>query len=94
MLTCNVTFHCKSGCRSQFYQEITAIKLQEYSSQEAGNIKYEFYFSATDSDTLLLVETWIDEAFQKQHSMSEAVANLQPLKSLYCTGLTVDRCIS
>ena len=68
MLTCNVTFHCKSGCRSQFYQEITAIKLQEYSSQEAGNIKYEFYFSATDSDTLLLVETWIDEAFQKQHS--------------------------
>ena len=91
MLTWNVTYHCKPGTRDAFYQAITDLGIAANSRQEAGNLKYDYFFSADDPDALLLVESWTEPALQQAHCRTELFARLQALKAEYCQSVTIDR---
>lgn len=91
MLTWNVTYHCKSGMRSAFYQALTDLGVAANSRQEAGNLKYDYFFSAEDPDALLLVESWTEPALQQAHCQTEVFAKLQSLKAEFCETVTIDK---
>ena len=61
------------------------------SLQEAGNVKYDYYFDAQDPDALLLVETWETPETQQAHCQTELFARLQALKAEYCEHVTIDK---
>ena len=50
MLTWNVTYHCKTGQRQAFYDALCALGVKENSNTEEGNVKYDYFFSATNPD--------------------------------------------
>lgn len=91
MLTWNVTYHCKPGQRESFYRAISDLGVRANSIQEAGNVKYDYFFSAQDPDALLLVETWTEPALQEAHCQTELFARLQALKAQYCDHVTIDK---
>lgn len=91
MLTWNVTYHCKPGKREEFYNAICALGVRANANSEAGNVKYDYFFDAQDTDTLLLVETWTEPALQEAHCQTETFAKLQTLKAEYCETVSIDK---
>lgn len=91
MLTMNVTYHCNPGQRESFYQALCKLGARDYSLNETGNHKYDYYFSAEDPDDLLLVETWTDQATLEAHWDTPSFEKLQGLKAQYCRSVDIDR---
>lgn len=91
MLTWLVTYHCKPGQRDVFRAEIAELGVREISTQEQGNLAYDYYLSETDPDALLLVESWEDSAAQSAHTWTDTFARLQDLKARYCDDVEIDK---
>lgn len=91
MLTWNVTYHCKPGQRQAFYDALCQLGVRNNSLQEAGNVKYDYFFAAEAPDDLLLVETWTEPALQEAHCRTEVFAMLQTLKGQYCESVQIDK---
>lgn len=56
----------------------TAIELTAFSLHDAGCLEYDIYQSQTNSDRLVIVETWESEEALKAHSESEHFKRLVP----------------
>lgn len=91
MLTWNVTYHCKPGKREAFYAALCELGTRAVSTSEAGNKRYDYYFSAEFPDDLLLVETWESPVLQQLHCQTETFAKLQELKALFCDNVEIDK---
>ncbi len=91
MLTWNVTYHCKTGKREEFYQGLCDLGVRTRSQSEKGNCRYDYYFAAAEPENLLLVETWQTPEDQQAHCRTETFARLQELKAQYCESVEIDR---
>ena len=91
MLTWNVIYHCKPGKREDFYAALCKLGTRTTSASEAGNRRYDYYFSTEFPDDLLLVETWESPELQQLHCQTETFAKLQELKALFCDNVEIDK---
>ncbi|MEG2176106.1 MAG: antibiotic biosynthesis monooxygenase [Oscillibacter sp.] len=91
MLTWNVTYHCKPGQRQAFYEAVSRLDMRAHSKQEAGNVQYDYYFSAQDPDEVLLVESWTEPALQEAHCQTALFAQLQAAKSEFVETVHIDQ---
>ena len=83
MILLNVTYKAKSGQRDAFYKAVCDAKVPEVSRAEAGNIKYDYYMSVDDEDTILLVEHWKDAEAFKLHTEEAHFKQLGKIKEEY-----------
>lgn len=60
-----------------------AVELVAYSLRDKGCIDYDLYESATNSDRLMIVETWETDADLKAHQATEHFARLAPMLGRY-----------
>ena len=91
MLTWNVTYHCKPGQRDAFFQALCQLGVRNNSIHEAGNLKYDYFFDAQNTDALLLVESWTSPELQQVHCETEIFAQLQALKAQFCDNVHIDK---
>lgn len=80
MLVLNVTFKCVPGKKEELLKKIQAEGIDALSRADEGNIKYDFYLPADDSDELLLVEKWEDAASLLKHSKQPHLARMAEIK--------------
>ena len=90
MLTWNVTYHCKPGQRDAFFQALCQLGVRNNSIHEEGNLKYDYFFDAQNTDALLLVESWTSPELQQVHCETEIFAQLQALKAQFCDNVHID----
>ena len=79
-LTLHVTYTAKPGCREQFVRRIVTQGILTAIRNEAGCLAYDYYFSAQDENTVLLVERWESEAHQHIHMQQPHMAELRKIK--------------
>ena len=91
MLTWNVTYHCKPGQRDAFFQALCQLGVRNNSIHEEGNLKYDYFFDAPNTDALLLVESWTSPELQQVHCETEIFAQLQALKAQFCDNVHIDK---
>ena len=91
MLTWNVTYHCKPGQRDAFFQALCQLGVRNNSIHEEGNLKYDYFFDAQNTDALLLVESWTSPELQQVHCETEIFAQLQALKAQFCDNFHIDK---
>ena len=91
MLPWNVTYHCKSGQRSAFYQALCDLGIRANSLTEEGNCRYDYYFAAEAPDDLILVESWTSPLLQKAHCETDIFMKLQELKAQFCDSVEIDK---
>ena len=80
MIILNVTYKCMPCMREKFLEAIKAEGIDEASRNEAGNLKYDYYFAEADCDELLLVENWADEEALRIHHDEPHFKRLSELK--------------
>jgi quinol monooxygenase YgiN len=91
MIVLNVTYKCKPEMRDEFLEMIVTEGIDAASRADAGNMKYDYYLPADDSDELLLVEKWSDAEALAGHGRQPHLARLGELKTKYVTDTIIEK---
>ncbi len=78
-----VTYHAKSGKAQEFVRELESSGAAEKVRKENGCIRYDYFFSASDPDTVLLFEEWESVEHQQIHLTQPHIAQIKAAKEKY-----------
>ena len=91
MITVNLRYTGKCGAARAFADEMTASGTVEAIRHEPGNLRYEYYASLDDPETVLLIDSWTDQAAIDAHHASPMMATIAALREKYDLHMTVER---
>ena len=94
VITVNLRYTGKDGAARRFAEEMTVSGTVAAIRGEAGNLRYEYYQSLDDPETVLLIDSWTDQAAIDAHHASPMMATIAALREKYDLHMTVERFIS
>ena len=84
----------KNGAARKFAEEMITGGMVAAIRVEAGNLRYEYYQSIDDPETVLLIDSWEDQAAIDAHHASPMMATIAALREKYDLHMTVERFVS
>jgi quinol monooxygenase YgiN len=92
MVTVNLRY--KGANARAFAEEMTVSGTVDLIRAEAGNLRYEYFQSLDDPETILLIDSWKDQAAIDAHHASPMMATIAELREKYDLHMTVERFVS
>ena len=93
-ITVNLRYTGENGSACRFAQEMTTSGTVAAIRAEAGNLRYEYYQSLDDSETVLLIDQWTDQTAIDAHHASPMMGTIAALREKYDLHMTVERYVS
>lgn len=93
-ITINLYYTGKDGSARQFMEEMEKSGLADRIRQEKGNLRYDYFFPAKDPETVLLIDSWVDQAAIDRHHESSMMGELAKLREKYDLHMKVERYVS
>ena len=90
-ITVNIRYTGKDGSARKFAEEMISGGTVAAVRAEAGNLRYEYYRSFDDPETVLLIDSWSDQAAIAAHNASPMMATIAALREKYDLHMTVER---
>ena len=90
-ITVNLRYTGKNGNARKFAEEMTAGGTVAAIRAEAGNLRYEYYQSLDDPETVLLIDSWESQEAIDIHHVSPMMATIAALREKYDLHMTVER---
>ena len=87
-ITVNLRYTGTDGNARKFAEEMVSSGTVDAIRAEEGNLRYEYYQSMDDPETILLIDSWANqEAIDKHHatSMMDTIAKLRDKYDLHMT---------
>ena len=87
-ITVNLRYTGTDGNAKKFAEEMISSGTVDAIRAEEGNLRYEYYQSLDDPETILLIDSWANqEAIDKHHatSMMDTIAKLREKYDLHMT---------
>lgn len=94
MITVNLYYKGTNGNARAFAQEMEASGIAEAIRAESGNLRYQYFQPLDDPETVLLIDSWEDQAAIDAHHASPMMKQLAELREKYDLHMTVERFIS
>ena len=94
MITVNLYYRGSNGSARAFAGEMMDSGTVAAIRAEEGNIRYEYYAPLDDPETILLIDSWTDQAAIDAHHASPMMAQLTELREKYDLHMTVERFVS
>lgn len=91
MITIHLLYTGKGGSARAFAQEMLDSGTAEEIRNEEGNLRYEYFVSLADPETVLLVDSWADQAAIDRHHASPMMAKISALREKYDLHMQVKR---
>ena len=91
MITINIRYKGTGGAARAFAQEMTASGTAAAVRAEPGNLRYEYYVPLDDPETVLLIDSWTDQAAIDAHHQSPMMAAIAALRDKYDLHMTAER---
>lgn len=93
-ITVNIYYKGKNGAARKFAEEMISSGTVEAIKNEAGNLKYEYFFPMDDPETVLLIDSWENQAAIDKHHATPMMDTITALREKYDLHMTVERYIS
>ena len=93
-ITVNLRYTGKDGAARRFAEEMTLSGTVAAIRAEAGNLRYEYYQPLDDPETILLIDSWTDQAAIDVHHASPMMVTIAALREKYDLHMTVERYVS
>ena len=93
-ITVNLRYTGKDGNARKFAEEMTSSGTVDAIRAETGNLRYEYYLSFEDPETVLLIDAWTDQAAIDAHHASHMMAKIASLREKYDLHMTAERYVS
>ena len=91
MITVNLYYTGKNGSARAFCHEMESSGVADGIRSESGNLKYQYFQSLSDPETVLLIDSWKDQAALDAHHASPMMARIAALREKYDLHMTVER---
>ena len=93
-ITVNIYYSGVNGRAKKFAEEMVANGVVSDIRAEAGNLRYEYFFPMEDEETVLLIDSWIDQHAIDLHHASPMMAKITELREKYDLHMKVERYVS
>lgn len=93
-ITVNIYYTGKGTNARYFAEEMIAGGTVEKIRAEEGNIRYEYFFPMDDEHTVLLIDSWEDQAAIDAHHRSPMMDTIKNLREKYDLHMKVERYIT
>lgn len=93
-ITVNVYYSGVNGNAKKFAEEMIASGIVNDVRAEKGNLRYEYFFPMGDDETVLLIDSWKDQASIDVHHASPMMAKIIKLRDKYDLHMKVERYLS
>ena len=93
-ITVNLRYTGKDGNARKFAEEMISSGTVDAIRAEPGNLRYEYYQPLDDPETVLLIDSWQDQAAIDAHHGSSMMAVIAALREKYDLHMTVERFVS
>ena len=90
-LTVNLYYTGTGGNARRFAEEMVSSGIVDAVRAEEGNERYEYFFPMEDSQTVLLIDQWKDQAALDAHHKSPMMVQIAQLREKYHLRLRVER---
>ena len=90
----NIYYSGEHGNARKFAEEMENSGTAAAIRNEAGNLRYEYFFPANDAETVLLIDIWKDQAAIDVHHASPMMQKISALREKYNLHMKVERYIS
>jgi quinol monooxygenase YgiN len=90
----NLRYTGKNGSARAFAEEMTSSGTVDAIRKENGNLRYEYYLSFDEPETVLLIDEWTDQEAIDRHHASPMMQKIAELRDKYDLHMTVERYVS
>ncbi len=90
----NLYYTGKNGAAKRFAEEMESSGIANAIRQEEGNEKYEYFFSMSDPETVLLIDSWRDQEAIDFHHASPMMDTIARLREKYDLHMRMERYLS
>ena len=94
MITVNLYYKGTNGAAKAFAEEMESSGIASGIRSEEGNLRYQYFQPLDDPETILLIDSWTDQAAIDRHHASPMMSQLAALREKYDLHMTVERFIS
>ncbi len=94
MITVNLRYKGTNGSAKAFADEMISSGTVDLIRFEPGNLRYEYYRALDDPETILLIDSWTDQAAIDAHHASPMMATIAALREKYDLHMSVERFVS
>ncbi len=93
-ITINIYYSGNDDNARKFAQEMISTGVVNDIRNEKGNIRYEYFFPIDDPETVLLIDSWEDQAAIDKHHHSPMMKQILALREKYDLHMNVERYVS
>ncbi len=93
-ITVHLRYTGTNGSARKFAEEMIAGGTVAAIRSEPGNLRYEYYLSLEDPETILLIDSWENQDAIDFHHASPMMATIAGLREKYDLHMTVERFVS
>ena len=90
-ITVNLRYTGVNGSAKAFAEEMVSSGTVAAIRAEEGNLRYEYYQSLEDPETILLIDSWASQEAIDAHHASPMMATIAALREKYDLHMTVER---
>lgn len=90
-ITINLRYKGENGAAKRFAEEMISSGTVDAIRNEAGNLRYEYFQSLDDPDTILLIDSWENQEAIDIHHGSSMMKMIMELREKYDLHMTVER---
>ena len=93
-ITVNLYYTGTDGAARRFAEEMEASGTASLIRAEDGNLRYEYFTPLFDPETILLIDSWTDQAAIDRHHASPMMATIAELREKHDLHMRVERYVS
>lgn len=90
-ITVNLYYIGRNGSAKKFAEEMERLGIADAIRVEEGNLKYEYFIPLNDPETVLLIDSWKDQAALDAHHHSPMMVQVIELREKYDLHMVVQR---
>lgn len=90
-ITVNLRYTGTDGNARKFAEEMISSGTVDAIRAEEGNLRYEYYQSLDDPETILLIDSWANQEAIDVHHASPMMSTIAALREKYDLHMTVER---
>ncbi len=94
MITVNLYYTGSNGSARAFAEEMESSGIAAEIRAEKGNLRYQYFQPLDDPETILLIDSWTDQAAIDAHHASPMMARLAALREKYDLHMKAERFVS
>ena len=94
MITVNLYYKGANGSARAFAREMEESGIAAAIRAEEGNLRYQHFQPLNDPETVLLIDSWRDQAAIDSHHASPMMGRLAALREKYDLHMTAERFVS